>query len=113
MGKIKIGIIGGTGLDGNVDILKNSGKVDVQKSPFGEPQDKQLTSGTIHGVDVLIMARHGKKHDTSPSNVNFRANLWTLKNLGCTHVIATTACGSLKMDVEPESLAIIDQYIDR
>lgn len=113
MAKIKIGIIGGTGLDGNIDILKNPGKVDVPTTPFGDPHDKQLTIGQIHGVDVVIMARHGKKHDVAPSDVNFRANLWTLKSLGCTHVLATTACGSLRESVEPESFAIIDQYIDR
>lgn len=111
--KIKVAVIGGTGLDSNVDILKNSKKIELPSTPFGDPSDKTATTGQIHGVDIVIMGRHGKKHDTNPSNVNYRANIWTLKQLGCTHVLATTACGSLKLEVKPESFAILDQYIDR
>ncbi|XP_074595241.1 S-methyl-5'-thioadenosine phosphorylase-like [Brevipalpus obovatus] len=113
MGKIKIGIIGGTGLDANVDIIKEPDKIDVPATPYGNPSDSQVTVGKIHGIDIVIMSRHGKNHDVNPSKVNYRANIWTFKQLGCTHVLATTACGSLQQHVKPLSFAIPDQYIDR
>uniref|UniRef100_A0A915I0P2 Nucleoside phosphorylase domain-containing protein n=1 Tax=Romanomermis culicivorax TaxID=13658 RepID=A0A915I0P2_ROMCU len=56
---------------------------------------------------------HGRKHDISPSDVNYRANLYALKQLGCTHVIATTACGSLQHEFAPGDLVFIDQFIDK
>ena len=72
-----------------------------------------MISGTIEGTPVVIMGRHGCKHDINPSDVNYRANLWTLKELGCTHLLVTTACGSLKLSISPGDFAVVDQYIDR
>lgn len=57
--------------------------------------------------------RHGRKHDVMPSKVNYRANIWALKILGCTHVIASTATGSLQEDIEPGDLVLLDSFIDR
>ncbi|XP_030759486.1 S-methyl-5'-thioadenosine phosphorylase-like [Sitophilus oryzae] len=108
--KLKIGIIGGSGLD-NPDILKNRTEKKVS-TPFGDPSDS-LVLGEIDGVSCVLLARHGQKHDIMPSNVNYRANIWALKQEGCTHVIATNACGSLQEDIPPGTLVIIDNFIDR
>lgn len=56
--------------------------------------------------------RHGRKHSISPTNVNYRANIWALKHLGCTHIIASSATGSLKEEIKPGDLVILDSFID-
>ncbi|NOR11065.1 MAG: S-methyl-5'-thioadenosine phosphorylase [Desulfovibrionaceae bacterium] len=106
---IKVGIIGGSGLD-NPDILGSP--IDVKiGTPYGNPSSP-LTCGKIKSVDVAILARHGKDHSISPSNVNFRANIWALKEYGCTHILAATAVGSLRREIEPGHLVFPDQFID-
>lgn len=110
MGKIKIGIIGGTGLS-DPDILKE-GKEKQVSTPFGEPSDA-LVVGKISGVECVLLARHGKKHTVMPTNINYRANIWALKEEGCTHVVVTTACGSLREEYKPGDLVFPDQFIDR
>ncbi|KAH9404277.1 hypothetical protein TYRP_000096 [Tyrophagus putrescentiae] len=110
---IKIGIIGGTGLDQDASILQDREMLPVPQTPYGSPSDPEVVHGKIDGIEVFILGRHGRKHDVSPSNVNYRANLWTFRELGVTHVLATTACGSLKEEIAPGHLAIVDQYIDR
>jgi len=107
---VKLGIIGGSGLD-DPDILSQAEEKNVS-TPFGDPSST-VTCGTIEGVEVAILARHGKKHTIYPSAVNFRANIWALKSLGCTHVLAATACGSLREEIAPGHLVILDQFIDR
>lgn len=72
-----------------------------------------MTSGKINNVEVVIISRHGKKHTINPTNVNYRANIMALKEQGCTHIIATTACGSLREDIKPGHLVFCDQFIDR
>jgi 5'-methylthioadenosine phosphorylase len=106
---IKIGIIGGSGLD-NPDILKNSDEINIE-TPYGKPSST-LTCGKIEGVDIAILARHGKQHTIRPSQVNFRANIWALKEIGCTHILAATAVGSLREEIEPGHLVFPDQFID-
>jgi 5'-methylthioadenosine phosphorylase len=106
---IKIGIIGGSGLD-NPDILKNSDEINID-TPFGKPSSA-LTCGKIAGANIAILARHGKQHTIRPSQVNFRANIWALKELGCTHILAATAVGSLREEIEPGHLVFPDQFID-
>jgi len=106
---VKIGIIGGTGLD-NPKILKQADEIEVE-TPYGVPTSI-LTCGVIEGVEVVIIARHGKKHSISPSKVNFRANIWALKEQGCTHVLATTAVGSLREEIKPGHLVFPNQFID-
>jgi len=110
---LKIGILGGTGLDQDSTILKEKKTVKIELTPYGEPSDTEVISGTIAGVQVYIMGRHGRDHSVNPSNVNYRANLWSLKELGCTHILVTTACGSLKEEISPGDFVILDQYIDR
>ncbi len=106
---VKIGVIGGSGLD-NPDILKDVKDIEVD-TPYGQPTSL-LKSGKIGEVDVIIIARHGREHTIPPSQVNFRANIHALKDAGCTHIIATTAVGSLKEGIGRGDLVIIDQFID-
>ena len=107
--KIKIGIIGGSGLD-DPQILTNPKKLTI-KTPYGPTSDK-IIQGKIGKKTVFILARHGRKHTVSPSLVPYRANIWALKSLGCTHILATTACGSLRQNLKPGDLVFIDQFID-
>ncbi len=107
--KIKIGIIGGSGLD-DPQLLDNF-KESVVETPFGQPASS-LISGELSGVEVVFIARHGKNHCLAPTKVPFRANLWALKEAGCTHIIATTACGSLRKKIKPGDLVFVDQFID-
>ena len=72
-----------------------------------------MTTGKINDVGVVIVSRHGKKHSINPTNVNYRANIMALKDIGCTHIIATTACGSLREYIKPGHLVFCDQFIDR
>jgi len=106
---VKVGIIGGSGLD-NPDILKNPVLKEV-KTPYGDPSS-MLTCGEIGGVDVAILARHGKDHSIYPSGVNFRANIYALKEQGCTHIMAATAVGSLREEIEPGHIVFPSQFID-
>ncbi len=106
---IKIGIIGGSGFD-NPQILTNSTEV-IITTPYGEPTSP-LRCGKINGVDVVLVSRHGLKHQYSPSEVNYRANIYALKEQGVTHIIATTACGSLREEIGRGHFVIIDQFID-
>ncbi|MDD5547341.1 MAG: S-methyl-5'-thioadenosine phosphorylase [Candidatus Pacebacteria bacterium] len=107
--KIKIAIIGGSGLD-DPKILKNPQEVEIE-TPFGAPASKLIT-GQIAGQDVVVLARHGKNHSIMPTKVPFRANIWALKEIGCTHILATTACGSLREEIKPKELVFMDQFID-
>jgi len=104
-----IGIIGGSGLD-NPQILSNSRDEKV-KTSYGEPSSL-LKRGTIDGVEVILLARHGREHTIPPTQVNFRANIWALKTAGCTHILATTAVGSLREEIKRGDLVVIDQFID-
>ncbi len=106
---IKVGIIGGSGLD-DPDILSNAKEITVD-TPYGPPTST-LTCGSIEGVDVSIIARHGKDHSIYPSKVNFRANIHALKEQGCTHILAATAVGSLREEIEPGHLVFPNQFID-
>ncbi len=106
---VKIGIIGGSGLD-NPDILKNPSEKEVTTA-FGKPTSS-LKLGKIHDIDVVLLARHGREHTIPPTQVNYRANIQALKNEGCTLILATTACGSLREEIGRGDLVILDQFID-
>lgn len=107
---LKIGIIGGSGLD-NPNILKEAKDIELM-TPYGKPSSS-LKVGKIEGIEVVLLARHGREHSIMPTNVPNQANIWTLKELGCTHILASTACGSLKEEIQPGDLVFIDQFIDR
>ena len=106
---MKIGIIGGSGLD-DPNILKEASEASV-KTPFGRPSSL-IKEGKIRNVDIAILSRHGIDHSIAPSNVNYRANIWALKNAGCIHIIGTTAVGSLRAEIEPGHLVFPSQFID-
>lgn len=106
----KIGIIGGSGLD-DPKICKDAKEISVT-TKFGPPSSP-LTIGKINGIDVVILARHGRKHDIMPTNVPNQANIMALKEQGCTHIIATSACGSLREEIRPGDFVVVDQFIDR
>jgi 5'-methylthioadenosine phosphorylase len=107
---IKIGIIGGSGLD-DPKLLKKARDVAVD-TPYGQPSSP-LTMGRLNGTDVAMLARHGRNHQFSPSQVNYRANIHALKDCGVTHILATTACGSLRQEIGRGDFVILDQFIDQ
>ncbi|VVS93114.1 S-methyl-5'-thioadenosine phosphorylase [Desulfoluna spongiiphila] len=106
---IQVGIIGGSGLD-DPNILQQAEEVTLT-TPFGAPSSP-ITRGVIDGQRVLLLARHGRRHQYSPSQVNYRANIHALKELGATHIVATTACGSLREEIDRGHFVILDQFID-
>jgi len=81
-------------------------------TPYGPPSSA-LSCGTFCGVECVLINRHGDGHRVMPTSINYRANVYALKEEGCSHVIATTACGSLKEEIVPGHFVIIDQFIDR
>jgi 5'-methylthioadenosine phosphorylase len=109
MMKNKIGIIGGSGLD-DPRILIDPKEIDLD-TPYGKPSDR-LVCGVVGNTEVAVLARHATKHSIPPSKVPFRANIWALKEIGCTKILATTACGSLRREMKPGDLVFIDQFID-
>ena len=108
--KIKVGVIGGTGLD-KPNILQYKTEKSVT-TPYGNPSSA-LTIGQVDGVDVVLLSRHGKEHNINPSQINYRANIRALQDEGCTHILATNACGSLQEQYKIGDLVILDQFIDR
>ena len=106
---IKIGIIGGSGLE-NPDILKSPEEKHIE-TPYGRPSSP-LLCGNIDNTEIVILSRHGKDHTIPPSQVNNRANIYALKETGCTHIISTTACGSLREEIRRGDIVIPDQFID-
>ena len=106
---VKIGIIGGSGLD-NPDILKDVEEIEVN-TPYGKPTSS-LMLGKINDVEIVLVARHGRDHTIPPTQVNYRANIQALKDQGCTHILATTACGSLREEIGRGDFIILDQFID-
>ncbi len=106
---MKIGIIGGSGLE-NPEILENYKEIEVD-TPFGKPSSKLIT-GKLYGIDVVIISRHGKKHEIPPTHVNNRANIFALKYEGCKKIISTTAVGSLKEEIKRGDFVIISDFID-
>lgn len=105
----RIAVIGGSGLE-NPDLLKSPETREIN-TPYGKPSSPFLC-GTIDNTEIVILSRHGYGHTIPPSQVNNRANIHALKSLGCTHIIATTACGSLREDIQRGELVIPDQFID-
>jgi len=106
---MKLGVIGGSGLD-NPELIKDYQEIEKETS-FGMPSSK-IICGKIFGLDVCFLSRHGIKHEITPTNVNNQANIQALKELGCTHIISTTAVGSLKEEIKRGDFVILDQFID-
>ncbi len=105
----RIGIIGGSGLD-NPDIMRNAEDKELV-TPYGPPTSP-IRIGTIGGKEVCLLARHGREHTVPPTQVNFRGNIHALKELGCECILATTAVGSLREEIDRGHLVVLDQFID-
>jgi 5'-methylthioadenosine phosphorylase len=110
MGKVRIGVIGGSGLY-HMDGLKNLREI-VLKTPFGKPSDRYI-EGRLGDVELIFLPRHGRGHRWLPAEVNFRANLFGMKKLGVERLISVSAVGSLQLDIAPGDLVVPDQFIDR
>ncbi len=106
----EIGIIGGTGLY-DPKLVKNVKEVKV-KTLFGKPSDA-VTIGEMAGRRVAFLPRHGKKHTIRPTDVNSRANIAALKQLGVNHILASSTVGSLREEFMPGDIVFVDQFIDR
>ena len=110
MAKTVLGIIGGSGVY-DIEGLENA-RWQAVSSPWGQPSD-QLLTGTLFGVDMVFLPRHGRGHIQTPSSINYRANIDVLKRIGVTDVISVSACGSLKEELPPGTFVMADQFIDR
>jgi 5'-methylthioadenosine phosphorylase len=106
----RIGIIGGSGLY-NMEGIKDIKEVHL-KTPFGKPSDKFIM-GNLEGREVVFLPRHGRGHRISPSEINYRANIYGIKKLGVERIISVTACGSLKEELKPLDFVVVDQFVDR
>jgi len=107
---IKIGIIGGSGLY-QMTGLTNIEEVEID-TPFGRPSDA-YRMGTLEGKRVVFLARHNRKHSISPSELNFRANIYGFKKLGVEWILSASAVGSLKEELRPLDIVLPDQFYDR
>jgi len=107
---VKVGIIGGSGVY-DPELLEEAKQVKVH-TPFG-PTSDMLTVGKFKGVDMVFLPRHGTGHKINPTNVPYQANIWAMKELGVTHILAPSAVGSLKEGVMPGAIVLTDQFIDR
>ncbi len=110
MEKIEIGIIGGSGFY-EIEGLKELKEVKLE-TPFGEPSDIYL-AGELEGRRVAFLSRHGRGHRILPSEINFRANIYGFKLLGVERIISASAVGSMKENIHPMDVVIVDQFIDR
>jgi 5'-methylthioadenosine phosphorylase len=106
----KLGVIGGSGLY-EIDGLADRRWVRIE-SPWGAPSDEVLT-GTVDGVPLVFLPRHGRGHSTPPTNINARANIDVLKRAGCTDIVSFSAVGSLRESLAPGDFVVVDQFIDR
>ena len=104
-----VGVIGGSGLY-NIEGLTSTRSIRV-RTPFGVPSDA-ITLGTLEGIRVAFLSRHGQGHLLNPSGINYRANIFALKSLGVSHVISISAVGSMKESIRPGDVVIPDQFID-
>ena len=106
----KLGIIGGSGLY-SMEGLEDSKWIKVN-TPWGNPSD-EILQAKLNGKEICFLPRHARGHKINPSNINFRANIDALKQLGVTDIISMSAVGSLKENLEPGKFVIVDQFIDR
>lgn len=108
--KTLIGVIGGSGLYAMQGFQK--AKTVTLETPFGQPSGDYVM-GTLGGAEVVFLPRHGVGHVLNPSEINFRANIWGMKKLGVSAIISVSAVGSLKEEIKPGHMVVIDQFFDR
>ena len=106
----KLAIIGGSGLY-DIDGIKDEKWITVN-TPWGKPSD-QILEAKIDSKQIYFLPRHSRGHKINPTNINFRANIDALKQLGVTDILSVSAVGSLKENLEPGKFVIVDQFIDR
>lgn len=107
--KADVGIFGGSGF---YKLLSDAHEVFIPDNPYGTPSDTMFV-GELSGKRVAFLPRHGRKHNIPPHLINYRANLWAMKQLGVTRVISPCAAGSLQKHVAPGDFVVCDQYVDR
>jgi 5'-methylthioadenosine phosphorylase len=112
MSELRVGLIGGSGLGEALGAQGDGATRHEIDTPFGPPSDAIIET-SWNGVTVFLLSRHGPGHLLNPSRVPYRANIHALKQLGCTHVLATGAVGSLREEYKPTDLVIVDQVIDK
>jgi len=110
LSQARLGVLGGSGLYA-MDGLEDLREITVE-TPFGSPSD-QLRLGRIGDLEVVFLARHGRHHSFSPSEVPYRANLWALRSLGVRWILSVSAVGSLQEQCRPLDMLVPDQFIDR
>jgi 5'-methylthioadenosine phosphorylase len=111
MDRVVVGVIGGTGLGDALGAI-GQGETREIETPFGRPSGP-ITLTEVGGVQVALLARHGEGHLLNPSQVPYRANIFAMKALGVTHIVASGAVGSLREEIAPRQLVIPDQVIDK
>lgn len=104
-----VGVIGGSGLY-NLEGLEQIERLQLD-TPYGAPSNPYI-KGVLHGTEMIFLPRHGEGHKLLPSEINFRANIWGFKKLGCERLISVSAVGSMREDVRPGDLVLVDQFID-
>ncbi len=109
MTKSVLGVIGGSGV---YDMAMDGSHWESIASPWGETSD-QFRIGTIHGMEVVFLPRHGRGHRIPPSAINYRANIDAMKRAGVTDLVSISACGSFREHLPPGTFVIVDQFIDR
>jgi 5'-methylthioadenosine phosphorylase len=107
--RVTVGVIGGSGLY-DIEGLTSTRSIRV-RTPFGAPSDA-ITVGSLEGIRVAFLSRHGRGHLLNPSGINYRANIFALKSLGVSHVISISAVGSMKESLHPGDVVVPDQFID-
>src|SRR5918911_1952088 len=108
MTEASVGVFGGSGFYRLLDDVRH---LDVE-TPYGKPSDR-IAIGSVEGVKVAFLPRHGGGHTLPPAAINYRANVWAMKELGVGRIIGPTAAGSLKASVKPGDFVVCDQFVDR
>ena len=103
-----IGIFGGSGFYRFLDDVEEM----PLATPYGPPS-APVRVGKIEGVDVAFMPRHGDEHKLPPHRINYRANVWAMREVGVRRIIGPSACGSLKQEIPPGTFVLCDQFVDR
>lgn len=107
MERMRVAIIGGSGVDATA-LLEGAGEREIE-TPFGEVT---VEAGTFHGQEIGFLRRHGPGHSVPPHRINYRANIWGLRELGVERLVTTAAVGSLREEMGPGHFVIVDQFLD-
>ncbi len=106
----RLGILGGSGLY-SINELEETKEIEID-TPYGKPSDK-LRIGKLGGMEAVFLARHGRNHIFTPTEIPYRANIWALRSLGVRWILSPSAVGSLQEQIRPLDMVVPDQFIDR